>query len=287
MKTLFLIEILFGIFLFYNFSFSQEINSEKIIFTGNLSNDSKIVFNENYDLFKKNNLIPSNGEKSPALSGILSAVIPGAGQFYNEDYWKTGIFVAVEATVISLALIYDKKGDDKTTEFQNYADSKNGWSVVKYAQWLIDFHEADPNIITSSDESLPPWKRVNFNLLHQYEVGSHQLPTYGEQQYYELIGKYHQFSPGWADFNPDNSNENIIPEQMLFYSQMRGDANDFYGNASTAVIGIYVNHILSVVEAIWSTSRYNKDIAVNFRLENEYIANRIELIPTIKLKYKF
>lgn len=287
MKNLFLVKILIVVFLFCNFSFAQEKNSEKIIFTGTLSNDSKIAFNENYNLFKKNNLMPSNEKKSPVLAGVLSAVVPGAGQVYNGDYWKTGIFVAVETAVISIALIYDKKGDDKTTEFQNYADSKNGWSVVKYAQWLIDFHEADPSIIISNDESLPPWKRVNFNLLHQYEIGSHQLPSYGEQQYYELIGKYHQFSPGWHDFDPNNSNENIIPQQMLFYSSMRGEANDLYGTASTAVIGIYVNHILSAIEAVWSAAQYNKNLAVNFRFENEYISGRLELIPTVKFKYNF
>jgi hypothetical protein len=30
--------------------------------------------------------------------------------------------------------------------------------------------------------------------------GSHRLPPHGDQQYYEMIGKYHQYSPGWNDF---------------------------------------------------------------------------------------
>ncbi len=79
-------------------------------------------------------------KKSPMLAGILSLLIPGAGEIYSEEYLKAGIFVALEAAVITTAVIYDNKGDDKTTEFQNYADDytnpDHNWSVVRYAEWL-------------------------------------------------------------------------------------------------------------------------------------------------------
>ncbi len=52
------------------------------------------------------------------------------------------------------------------------------------------------------------------------------------------------------------------PLIFLFYSDMRGDANNFYSVASTAVIGIYVNHFLSALDAVWSATQFNKDLAV-------------------------
>ncbi|HRE39787.1 MAG TPA: DUF5683 domain-containing protein [Ignavibacteria bacterium] len=33
--------------------------------------------------------------KSPATATILSAVLPGAGQFYNESYWKIGVIAGL------------------------------------------------------------------------------------------------------------------------------------------------------------------------------------------------
>lgn len=170
-------------------------------------------------------------------------LIPGAGEIYSEEYLKAGIFLAIEAAVITTAVIYDGKGDDKTTEFQNYADDyqnpEHNWSVVRYAEWLNQYEGASISI--NSDESLPPWERVSWAEVNAAETGSHKLPRHGEQQYYELIGKYHQYSSGWNDFSGAGNKDQISPN-FTFYSGMRGEANDFYSTASTAVIGIYVNH---------------------------------------------
>ncbi len=62
---------------------------------------------------------------------------------------------------------------------------------------------------------------------------------------------------------------------------MSGEANDFYSIASTAVIGIYVNHFLSALDAVWSAAQFNKDLAVKVRLENLQLTDRTEFYPTI------
>ena len=41
--------------------------------------------------------IDSSKLKSPFIGAGLSAIIPGAGQFYAKNYLKTAIFLAVEA----------------------------------------------------------------------------------------------------------------------------------------------------------------------------------------------
>ena len=72
------------------------------------------------------------------------------------------------------------------------------WSVVDYAEYLNSRGAA---VEINPDQLLPPWERiVSWSQLNaaeeEYaELGSHKLPPHGEQQYYELIGKYHQYVP--------------------------------------------------------------------------------------------
>ena len=195
------------------YSFGQTEINNQIELTGSLHTDSKIIM-DNYSELSSNSMaddLPS--KKSPVLSGVLSAIIPGAGQIYNEDYWIAAVFVAVEAALITTAVVYDNKGDDQTAYYQSYADDymnpDHNWSVVRYAEWLNTYQDADIQI--NPDETLPPWERVDWNELNAAETGSHNLPPHGEQQYYELIGKYHQYSSGWNDFTGGANKELISP----------------------------------------------------------------------------
>jgi hypothetical protein len=118
----------------YSFLPKQEL-------TGVLYIDSKISLTE-YNVPESPIFNPSSSkEKSPIVAGLLSLVLPGAGEFYTGEYLKAAIFFALEAGLVTTGLIYDKKGDDKTVEYQNYADDyknpNHHWSVIKYAQWII------------------------------------------------------------------------------------------------------------------------------------------------------
>jgi hypothetical protein len=266
----------------------QSENDNKIEFTGSLHADSKIMM-DNYSELSSNPMaddLPS--KKSPVLAGVLSAIIPGSGQIYNGDYWIAAAFVAVEAALITTAVVYDNKGDDQTTYFQNYADDYTNpdhhWSVVNYAEWLNTYH--DGNIEINPDETLPPWQRVDWNQVNAAEVGSHHLPPHGEQQYYELIGKYHEYSPGWNDFT-GGANKELISANFTYYAGERGQANDYYNTASTAIVGIYINHLLAAAEAVWGANRFNDKLAINLRVEPYNFASGTELVPTLKLKFSF
>jgi hypothetical protein len=273
------------------FSFSQTDEINKMDLTGSLYADSKIIFNSYSELSRNPMADDLPGKKSAVLSGVLSALLPGAGQVYNEDYWIAGVFVVLEAALITTAVVYDNKGDDQTEYFENYADDytnpEHNWSVVRYAEWLAEYQDADlSKIVISNDESLPPWERVNWAELNLAEKGSHHLYPHGEQQYYEMIGKYHQYSAGWNDYTGGENNALISPN-YAYYSGERGQANDYYNTASTAVIGVYINHLLSAAEAVWGATRFNNNLAVNFRVETYNLAGGSELIPTLKVKFSF
>lgn len=274
-------------------TFSQQ--KEKVqILSGNLYADSKLILQEYSETNQPSFLFSQGSKKSPLLAGVLSAVIPGAGEFYSGNYLKAAIFVVVEAGLITTALVYDSKANDKTDEFQKYADQN--WSVVTYAEWLNEFTQS--SITISPNESLQPWQRVNWQQLNEAERNanqalgrgfSHTLPAYGEQQYFELIGKYRQYSVGWSDYDKGlyGSNWDVATVNMDFYSGMRGDANDFFNVSSKAVIGLYINHIVSALDAVWSAVQFNKDLSVKFRLENQQLVNGLEYVPKIYLKYNF
>lgn len=276
-----------SIILSANLTFSQ-VQDKKFEFTGHLHSDAKIVL-ENFQQPTQNILLQESGsKKSPFLAGVFSLLVPGAGEIYTGEYLKAGIFIALEAAVVGTAIIYDNKGDRKTNEFQDYADAytnpDHNWSVVRYAEWLNQYEGA--NIKINPDESLPPWQRVNWAELNAAESGSHKLPPHGEQQYYELIGKYHQYTSGWNDFTGGANKDQVSPN-LIYYSHMRGEANDLYAVASTAVVGIYINHFLSALDAVWSSIQYNKDLAVKIRMENIQLSDRAVFYPVINFSYKF
>ncbi|MGB5894417.1 MAG: hypothetical protein WBG58_09580 [Ignavibacteriaceae bacterium] len=272
-------------------NFAQNIELENYKLTGNLLADSKIVLNDYEELSAVFALDDLPDKKSPVLAGVMSAVLPGSGEFYVGEYLKAAIFFAVEVTLITVAVVKNNEGDKLTAEFEAFADEH--WSVVDYSEYLMENWQqiglSEQCVIDINYEgNLQPWERVNWNDLNHCEREfSHKLHTYGEQQYYELIGKYPQYSSGWDEFDPAVDQFREVPQIMKDYSIMRGNANDAYNVASKAVIGLYVNHLLSAIDAVWSATTYNKNLAVKMRVENIQLANRIEFVPTLNIRYNF
>jgi hypothetical protein len=238
-------------------------------------------------------------------AGLFSAVIPGAGQLYTKNYWQSAAFFGAEVLMWVLYATNEKKGNDQTNLFQNYADQN--WSVVRYASWInANFGQAIP-VNTDPNPSLKPWNRVVWSDLNAAEnaignIGetgfSHQLAPHGDQQYYEMIGKYAQFGGGWDDaatFQAGgftkadviaNGIGNVSPH-FLHYSKMRGDANSFYNIATTVSYIIVANHLLSALEAVWNASKLNHRIKLQGHIESRQIyGNIVEFVPTLHIEYE-
>jgi len=54
-------------------------------------------------------------------AGLLSLILPGAGQFYNGDQQKAYIFAGVEAAVWASYLTFDVMGDHRAEDYREYA----------------------------------------------------------------------------------------------------------------------------------------------------------------------
>lgn len=287
--------IVLSLFFLSNNYYSQNNNSE---LTGILNLDSYEA-NKLVEL-NDNNLELSDKKKSVFLAGLMSAVIPGAGEIYTGNYLKAGLFLAIEAAAITTAVIYDNKGNDQTTMFENYANTH--WSPDRYAQWSLDNLQNLAPSISESDlnyyqNNLFNNGELNYNILNRMEqlIGgyySHQLDPFGTQQYYEMIGKYHQFNPGWDDFgnqpfqpyDPDNYK---VTDKFKYYSGERSKANDFYSVAKTAVTIVILNHIISAVDAALSANSYNKSLETKVSLEKQNIGFYTEYYPQLNLKLRF
>ncbi len=296
MKKIIVLIFLLPIFI----SFAQENNSE--VFSGILSLDAQksLENSQSINFDNQNSVI---NKKSALASAGLSLFLPGAGQFHNGDYWKTAVFLAVETAGIVTAVIYNNKGDDQTTHFQDIANSN--WSVNRYAQWSLDNAQRLSSGI--SDDQIANFNAnmftngaVNWNVLNDLEsaIGlqsssgySHRLRAFGEQQYYEMIGKYDQFNPGWADFTEDPNNPftygDAVTGMFTSYSHQRGIANDFYSTSKTAVIIVILNHVISALEAAWTTSRYNKKLEAKVSLETKNIGFVKVVYPQLNMRLNF
>lgn len=241
-------------------------------------------------------------EKSVMRAALYSAIIPGAGEFYAEAYWRAAVFFGAEVILWIVHTSYDGKGDRQTEEFQRYADAY--WSVVRYAEWMETHGPSlNPNpppggIVVNSDPNVPPWDRVDWEKLNAWEqhIGgvpstgfSHRLPRRPDQQYYELIGKYLQYNMGWEDWDPSRTDYlAVMSARFQAYRDMRGRANDFYTVARTAAAMIVANHLLSMVDAALGARAFNEAVRLETRLvPTARSLGFVEFVPTASLSVSF
>jgi hypothetical protein len=246
---------------------------------------------------------PVHARKSPFIAAGLSLAVPGAGQFYTERYWEAVAFFAADVAAWVLAYHYDRKGDKQTDLFQTYADAR--WSAVRYAEFTEQTYLGTHlhAWLKPNTEGLPPWQRVDWNVLNEMErqvartpdgqYYSHTLPPYGDQQYYELIGKYQEFYQGWDDADPALTTYVQIshrlqtsPTNMIYYSGERGKANDYYRTASTWVTVAIINHVVNAAYAGLSAGWYNSAHA-ELGLQSVPTERGYTNVPVVKMRWEF
>jgi hypothetical protein len=278
----------------------RETTAADVVLTGDLRSDlfaGSMVFAPSANL---QDAMQPRDHKSPWLAAGMSLVVPGAGEFYAESYWKAAAFFVVEVAAWSVAYTYDKKGDRQTDMFEGYA--REHWSPLKYAQWTYNnAGEINGSVGLAPYQAIATWQtdgEVNWDLLNQLEreLGSwysHSLPRFGEQQYYELIGKYQQFYQGWDDADPTLTTYEEVTARLhaggtnfTWYSGERGKANDFYNTASTAITVAVVNHILSALDAAWSAGSYNS-VHASVGMQSLPVGGRTVHVPVVNLSYGF
>ena len=271
----------------------------------------------------------ADGQRKVGLAFGLSAVVPGLGQAYNRQWIKAVAGFAVEAAVITGAIVWKNQGDDLEYEYQQYAHAF--WNPAKYANWLNDYSaylvenfDADvtaPSIVVPAqiDFSAPEnwseqeWgvvldffgqiRTVERQMFHVETLAafSHTLPDFSEQQYYELVGKYYQFAPGWSDYpvwregdeytaaidpsmtGPNDTRPNV-PPRFFQYAEDHAHANDVLRRASRVTTLLIATHFIAAIEAAVSAKLHNDRIVPSMEIGMDSQGNaRPKAVLTVKL----
>ena len=225
----------------------------------------------------------------PARPMLYSLILPGAGQWYNKSpAWKIGLFAGIEAASIFSGLQWQKKAEDIRLQYEIFADQN--WDLET---WV--FNTLNTPIGNYADVHINGTHKLilvlSGSLAEQYgnyvssdslENNAHWVYT-GEvnvlrdRDFYENIGKYDQFVGGWTDcYDPSDiqytfpqwfevekdvgdSTEIIIstPNKEDYVDQ-RARSNDYLNIAKFAVSAVMFNHVISALEAVWSTQIRNR-----------------------------
>jgi hypothetical protein len=232
-------------------------------------------------------------EKSVLQAALFSAVVPGAGQFYAGSVWKGILFAGLEVAAWTTYFVYDGKGDSQDSEMQ---------VEQRYWSWL--YYNGTQRADISSDPRFPDYALLELDandpyngyLLETYNADvvaslrfleealghSHKLPETKTQQYYEMIYKYAtQFGNAWndADFYATYyGNTNQLTPNMFIYRDMRNQMNEFYDTAKVAANVVLINHILSALDAAWTTRSFNREIRMNLRVgSRQHNGERVQM----------
>lgn len=259
--------------------------------------------------------IPLQKLRSPMVAIAFSAIVPGAGEFYAESYWRSALFFAAEVALWATAIHYQNKGRQGERDFVAFADglAPNGdgfanddgtrWDAVRFAKRMSEIYTTErflnsglvpnANQIRQLAAELGTEQRLNeirnrdYRFLNAFEriavsaernaTLSHTLPPYGDQQYYELIGKYSEYAIGWYDYDVSRMNNlfEIHSATYLQYASMRGMANQNLKTASNFFSLVVLNHALSAVDALIAANQYNDRIRTSIHFQQDAMTQTI------------
>ena len=272
-------------------SFDQELQKIKYNYALALSDDKALLFAQTeFDSDDNSSLsVTRSCYKSPSKAFLLSLALPGLGQYYSGSKVKAAAFVGVETYAWLMRSKWNSEGTDLTAEFEQF--NRKHWSDSVYEDYLfIVYGETDDDNVSAQEVS-------------------HHLPDTRTQQYYEMTGKYDQFSWGWDDANIDSMfYENwdstfptavvggaTVPNstRRLLYETMRNEANKKFSRANKMLMMVFANHLISAVEAFLSTKKRNESNSFDPEFSRLKVETNIKSTygwrdtPYLSVGYKF
>ena len=221
----------------------------------------------------------------PAKPMLYSLIFPGLGQWYNKSpLWKIGLFSGIEVASILSGMNWVKKADDIRIKYELFAD--DNWDLETWVYNTLSTpigNYADVHIKGTHKLTL----KLSGALAEQFGtfvtsdslddnvhwVYSGEVTVLRDRDFYENIGKYDQFVGGWTDCYDQNNVQNwfevykdvgdsvetiITTPNKEDYVSKRADSNDYLNMAKFAISAMMFNHVVSAMDAVWSTKNRNR-----------------------------
>jgi hypothetical protein len=262
------------------------------------------------------------GKLNPGKALLLSAIIPGAGQFYAKAPIWGAAFIAFEVAAWAGVAVYHQKGMNKDDEFHIFADQHWAYDrgstiqpqtlpefndYLHYEYWAATVFGKD-GASGNNDVylgNIDEWQTESWTSKLQNlpsDGFTHELdPNNEDQQYYEMIGKYNQFGAGWTASGDEVNNyrnnthldwkwesKNSFRETYL---NMRKESNDALDKSKNFTMVVMANHVLSALHAGFMVSRHNKKlekaqtIEGSFRLEPRDYAGQKMAMGVMRINF--
>jgi hypothetical protein len=202
---------------------------------------------------------------NPGKALLLSAIVPGAGEYYAGSKIKAAAFFAVEVAAWTSVILFYNKGKDKEDEFMEFADAN--FDEMAYRNKEYSLAQSSVGDSGAYGNSFDDWTMEEWERKIQYlprEGFTHELPTEEDrnsnwshdQQYYEMIGKYiHQFGFGWGDAFGDDPATHFFDgdsPNSRSYMDMRYDSNKMLDYSAWGYNIALLNHVASALDASFS-----------------------------------
>jgi len=188
---------------------------------------------------------PSNtGDKVKA--GLLSAVLPGAGQFYNGQKKKAYVMFGVEVAIWTAYFVFDSQGSNRMDSAQEYAGIYAGTSgshAENYWQSVGRYMDSDA-----------------YNESRLREARALQ----------ESVSGIVSGADTWQWVNDD---------RRTGYQKLRADANTAYDRRDFMLLFAVVNRAVSVVDAVLGAGKSKPG-----GLETEVLGMNVEvdMLPSLR-----
>jgi hypothetical protein len=141
--------------------------------------------------------------RSPKVAMFLSLLVPGLGQAYVKRYYKTGIFVALEATAIGFAVAFNSKGKDQATKAKSFADAN--YKYIKMKSYYDNLRRLFGELAAGeSDADSSANAQINEIFMEGDSLKSFHAWSEGKsQEYYSIIeDPSSPYVQGWTDCQP-------------------------------------------------------------------------------------
>lgn len=188
---------------------------------------------------------PARGDLGRKVTaGLLSLVLPGAGQFYNGDRQKAYVFAGVEAAVWGSYLTFDSQGDGRSETYRDYAGiyagTPGGEAEDSYWRSVGRYLDSDA-----------------YNEAVLREARAYDTAPSG------LVGA----EQAWQWRNEDH---------FRVYQELRADANRSYSRRDFMTLFAVLNRVVAVYDAV----RHS----VDDKLNGELLGFQVELTVNPSLR---